>query len=184
MRNIPRQAALRILYWNVVLAVTLVSLAGVSLVRRIHRYDTLIVQAGRQFGVDPRLLSSLIWQESRFVADRVGTKGEIGLMQVTENAALEWAKDRHIEPFSKEMLFDPATNLQAGTWYLARAIRRWSDRPDPLPYALAEYNAGRSNAQRWAAASGANSRKFWEAITYPTTRRYVKNILKRYRGRV
>jgi soluble lytic murein transglycosylase len=184
MRIIPRQTALRILYWNLVLAITAVSLAGVALVRRIHRYDTLIVQTGREFGVDPRLLSALIWQESRFVADCVGTHGEIGLMQVTENAALEWAKDRRVKPFSKDMLFDPKTNLQAGTWYLARAIRRWSDRPDPLPFALAEYNAGRSNAQRWAADAGSSGRKFWEAITYPTTQRYVKNILKRYRGRV
>lgn len=184
MRTVSRQTALQIIYWNVVLAVTIVSLAGVALVRRIHRYDDLIVRTGRECAVDPRLISALIWQESRFVADRVGTKGEIGLMQVTENAALEWAKDRRIKVFSKDVLFDPATNIQAGTWYLARAIRRWSDRPDPLPFALAEYNAGRSNAQRWAVDGGSNSRKFWEAITYPTTKRYVKDILKRYRGRV
>jgi soluble lytic murein transglycosylase-like protein len=40
---------------------------------------------------------------------------------------------------------------------------------DPLPFALAEYNAGRSNAQRWALLCGTDDRAFIERITYPTT---------------
>ncbi len=184
MREISRGTALKILYWNVVAGVLLVCLAGVMLLHRIHRYDEMIFNAGRKYAVDPRLISALIWRESRFEAHRVGTKNEVGLMQVTEVAGQEWAKARKIGGFAREALFDPATNIDAGTWYLARAIQRWSDRPDPLPFALAEYNAGRSNAQRWAAISGPNSRKFWECITFPTTQHYVRDILRRYRGRV
>ncbi len=184
MRSVPLRTALKIIYWNTVVAVMIVSLAGVSFVRRVHRFDELIVRTGRHYGVDPRLIASLIWTESRFKADRVGKAGEVGLMQVMPAAAKEWAAAQKIRPLSREELFDPETNIRAGTWYLARAIRRWSDRPDPLPFALAEYNAGRSNAQRWAAESGPNGRKFWDGIGYPTTKRYVKDILKRYRGRV
>ena len=184
MQGVPLNKALKIIYWNVVVAVTVVCLAGVAYVRRIHQYDQLIIQTGQEHGVDPRLVSALIWQESRFKADCVGTHREVGLMQVTETAGKEWAKSRKVDSFSRDSLFDPATNIQAGTWYLARAIHRWSDRPDPLPFALAEYNAGHANAQRWAAISGPSGRKFWETISYPTTKRYVKNILKRYRGRV
>lgn len=184
MRRVPRRTALAIIYWNLVIAVIVVCAAGISLFRRIHHYDDLIVRASARYGVDRRLISALIWQESRFDARRVGSKREIGLMQVTEAAGREWAKAEDVSPFRREDLFDACTNVFAGTWYLARAIRRWSDRPDPLPFALAEYNAGRSNAQRWAAAAGPNGRGFVEAITYPTTRRYVRNILKRYRGRI
>ncbi|MFH0953081.1 MAG: lytic transglycosylase domain-containing protein [Verrucomicrobiota bacterium] len=184
MRTVSRSTALKIIYWNVALAVTIVCMAGVSFIRRIHRYDDLIVRISRERGLDPRLVSSLIWRESRFEADRVGTHKEVGLMQVTETAGQEWAKASGVIGFSRDTLFNPATNIQAGTWYLARAIRRWSDRPDPLPFALAEYNAGRSNAQRWSAASGPNSRRFWETIDYPTTKRYIRDILRRYRGGV
>lgn len=184
MRNIPRRTALKILYWNIALAVTLVSMAGVSFLRRIHRYDELIVRVAEKHAMDRRLLAAVIWRESRFDADRVGTAREVGLMQVTENAGREWANASGVRGFSRDSLFDPSTNVEAGAWYLARAIRRWSDRPDPLPYALAEYNAGRSNAQRWAEAGGTNSRKFWEGITYPTTKRYIRDILRRYRGGV
>ena len=184
MGRVSSQTALRIIYWNLVVAVTVVCLAGVAHVRRIHRYDEFITQAGRKYGVDARLISAVIWQESRFHPDRIGTKNEVGLMQVTDAAAAEWAKAQEIPAFRREMLFDPATNIDAGTWYLARALRRWKHCPDPVPFALAEYNAGRSNARRWAKISGTDAKLFWESITYPTTKQYVERILKRYRGRV
>lgn len=184
MKGVPLKTGLKIIYWNIVVAVTVVCLAGVAYVRRIHQYDEMIIETGREYGVDPRLVSALIWQESRFKPDCVGTHQEVGLMQVTETAGKEWAKKQSVDSFSRDSLFNPETNIQAGTWYLARAIKRWSDHPDPLPFALAEYNAGRANAQRWAAISGPSGRKFWEGITYPTTKKYVKDILRRYRGRV
>ena len=184
MRNVPRKTALKIIYWNIVVAVMIVCIASVAFIRRIHRYDELIIHASEKHGVDPRLISALIWRESRFNPDRVGTHREVGLMQVTEMAAQDWARYHKNPLFTRQDLFNPATNIEAGTWYLARAINRWSDHSDPLPFALAEYNAGRSNAQRWAAASGNDPEKFWENIGYPTTKRYVKDILKRYRGRV
>ena len=184
MRTVPLRTALKIIYWNVVIAVTVVCIAGVAYVRRIHQYDQLIIQIGHEYGVDPRLVSALIWRESRFDPNCVGTHQEVGLMQVTEAAGREWAENRNVNSFSRDSLFNPTTNILAGTWYLARAIRRWSDHPDPLPFALAEYNAGRLNAQRWAAISGPNGRKFWDSITYPTTKRYVRDILTRYRGTI
>ncbi len=184
MRTIANKTAVKILYWNAVAAILLVSLSAISVLHRVHRFDLLVIEASRQAGVDPRLISSLIWKESRFNPNSVGTHQEVGLMQVTETAAREWAAARRITTFSRTDLFDPSTNLQAGAWYLARAIRRWSIYPDPLPFALAEYNAGLSNAKRWAGESGPNPRKFVEAISYPTTRKYVRDILTRYRGKV
>jgi len=184
MGRVSRQTALRIIYWNLVAGVMIVCLAGVSLVRRIHRYDEIIVNAGRKYHVDPRLISAVVWQESKFRPDCVGTKKEIGLMQVTETAAREWAEKAGVKDFKRTDLFDPKINIEAGTWYLARAIQRWKKCKDPLPFALAEYNAGRSNALRWAKQNGTQARAFWKGIDYPTTKIYVSNILKRYRGKV
>ena len=152
---------------------------------RIHRFDGLIAQSASRHGVDPRLVAALIWRESRFNPGCVGSRKEIGLMQVTEAAAQEWSKASDAAVPARRELFMPATNIEAGTWYLARAIRRWSpSQADPLPFALAEYNAGRSNVQRWAAPGGLTATQFWNNITYPTTQRYVRDILQRYRGRL
>ncbi|HOW98704.1 MAG TPA: lytic transglycosylase domain-containing protein [Kiritimatiellia bacterium] len=183
MGGLSRKQVVRILYANLVLAVSVVSLAALLYLRRLHRFDALILEAGRDYGVDPRLISAVIWVESRFREERVGKAGEIGLMQVTRTAAEEWAAENHDGLFTVLDLFEPRVNIRAGTWYLARGLQRWSDRPDPLPFALAEYNAGRSNALRWSRDGGPDARAFLDAITYPTTRRYIRDILKRYRGR-
>ncbi len=47
------------------------------------------------------------------------------------------------------MLFDPKVNIEVGTWYLRRALDHWSEKDDPVPFALAEYNAGRGRVHRW-----------------------------------
>lgn len=177
------KTALKVIYWNLV-AIALVAAIGAAVVfRRIHRFDEMIVEVGRQQGVDPRLVSALIWRESRFDPTATGPKREVGLMQVTEEAAGEWARAVGRPTPSRADLFDPRTNIEAGTWYLGRAIRNWSDRSDPLPFALAEYNAGRSNVMKWA-GQAMTPYAFWENIPYPTTKRYVEDILRRYRRRV
>lgn len=161
-----------------------ISLAGGGFwfYRYVHAYDDLIVQAGRQQGVDGRLIRAVIWQESHFNARRVGKAGEIGLMQVTPVAAKEWAVAQGIDNFAASNLFQPAVNIQAGAWYLGRAIQHWSGKSSSLPYALAEYNAGRANVERWAAGDGGDANAFWDKITYPGTRRYVRDVLNDYRG--
>lgn len=184
MATISRETALKVIYWNAMAALLIVCLAATSITRRLHAYDSLIVKVGRAQDMDPRLISAVIWRESRFDSSAVGEHGEFGLMQVTEAAGREWAEEAGYEPFSKYDLFDPEINITAGTWYLARAIKSWSMHPDPLPYALAEYNAGRSNAVRWEKVVGGEVDAFMENITYSTTRDYIRAILTRYRGSV
>jgi soluble lytic murein transglycosylase len=150
---------------------------------RFQRYDKLIRAAAAQQHVDPMLLKAIVWRESRFEAEKVGTHAERGLMQVTEKAADEWARQNRVENFQVEDLFDPLINLQAGGWYLRRALEHWQTQSDALPFALAEYNAGASRVQRWVGANEATpiSRKeFLRRIDFPATRKYVESILARY----
>lgn len=164
------------------LATTIIGLGrkAVGKWRRYHAYDALVERIAAEYAVDPRLLWLVVARESRFDAMCRGKAGEIGLMQVTPAAAGEWAASEGRPPPAENDLLDPETNARAGAWYLARALRHWQHKPDPLPYALAEYNAGRSNARRWAAGDEGNADRFVTAITYPTTRAYVRNILRRY----
>lgn len=141
--------------------------------RRYHRYDALIEDVAKRRQLDPMLVKALIWRESRFHPNKLGTSGERGLMQLGVAAASEWAKAEHQGVFTPDDLFDPKRNLEAGTWLLARALRRWQSNTaeDPLSLALAEYNAGHSRVQRWAAAA---------SIGFPATRQYVQTIEHRY----
>lgn len=151
---------------------------------RIHRFDDVLRNVAREYGVDEHLLHAVIWRESRFNPMAVGRRGEIGLMQVTRGAAADWAtaEGRPVPPIPE--LFLPSVNIRAGGWYLQRALQRWASRTDdPLPFALAEYNAGRTHVERWAAGVTTAS-QFWYRIEFPSTRRYIAAILEQYRGKV
>jgi soluble lytic murein transglycosylase len=150
---------------------------------RFKAYDELIAETAERHGVEPALLKAIIWRESRFLPEQVGSAGERGLMQVTEGAAADWARIQKIETFIPTDLFEPRTNLDAGTWYLRRALERWKEKADPVPFALAEYNAGASRVDRWVAATGAGAAAeaadLLQSMDFPGTRRYVEEIIQR-----
>ncbi|MDQ6765547.1 MAG: lytic transglycosylase domain-containing protein [Verrucomicrobiota bacterium] len=149
---------------------------------RFQQHDELIRSIAARHGLDPMLVKAVVWQESRFDPQKYGSARERGLMQVTERAASEWARETHVENFRVEELFDPKVNLEAGTWYLARAVQHWKAQADPVPFALAEYNAGASRAQRWAGSDDASvipPDTFRANIDFPGTRKYVDAILAR-----
>ena len=135
-----------------------------------------------RYSLPMRLVASVIWQESRFRSGKRGAAGELGLMQVTEAAGREWARAEHVDGFQRADLLDARTNVWAGAWYLNRAVQRWRDRPDALACALAEYNAGLVHARRWAAMStGDTATNVLTMITFPSTRRYARDVLRRAR---
>ena len=151
---------------------------------RFQQHDTLIRAVAAEHQVDPMLVKAVVWRESRFDAQKFGTAGERGLMQVSEKAAGDWARETKVENFRVEELFDPKTNLEAGTWYLRRAIQHWQNQANPMPFALAEYNAGGTRALRWAGGDDTKpiaARTFLENIDFPGTRKYVDSIIARYK---
>jgi soluble lytic murein transglycosylase len=150
---------------------------------RFQRYDGMIQSVATAHRLDPMLVKAVVWRESRFDPQKYGSKSERGLMQVSEKAANEWARENKIDNFRVEELFDPQKNLEAGAWYLRRAWLHWEQEPDPLPFALAEYNAGASRAQRWAGGEQApamTAKAFLSNIDFPNTRKYVDSIIARY----
>src|ERR1700747_1336815 len=150
---------------------------------RFQQYDTLIRGVAVEHHLDPMLVKAVVWRESRFDPGKHGGHGERGLMQVSEKAANEWARERKIAGFRPDQLFEPKTNLEAGTWYLHRAMEHWNHQSDPTAFALAEYNAGASRAQRWSGGKGVaeiSEREFLQKIDFPATRRYVESIIDRY----
>jgi soluble lytic murein transglycosylase len=147
---------------------------------RYDAYDEEIAMVAKRLGVDPLLVKAVIWQESRFQPDKSGGHGERGLMQVTEPAAQDWVNAEGIETFVPGDLFDPKTNIEVGTWYLSRALRHWAAQEDPLPFALGEYNAGRSRVNRWSRGEMISAEELRQAMDIASTRAYVAAVRKRY----
>lgn len=175
------QTFVKVIYWNMLAALLVVGLAGGSVLRRHHQVDALVIEHSRARGLDPLLVAAVVQRESGFRPEAVSESGGAGLMQVTESAGKNWARSTGRPTFDRYDLFDPGVNLEAGTWLLGEALRAWARERDPLPYALAEYRAGRANAQRWADAAQASGRDFLDAITFPTVQQYIRDVLKQYR---
>ena len=149
--------------------------------RRESSQDRPILAAAQRYGVDPALVKAVVWRESKFDPLARGGKGEVGLMQIMEGTANEWAAAEKLSLFYHHQLYDPWKNTQAGAWYLGRVLRRYQQADNPLPFALADYNAGRGNVLRWARGSAAtNSQEFIRQIGFPGTQEYVRSVLKRY----
>lgn len=147
---------------------------------RHDSHDAAIASSATRHGVDPLLVKAVIWQESRFHPDKLGGHGERGLMQVTEPAAQDWVAAEKIETFVPEDLLDPRTNIEVGTWYLGNALKHWSAQEDPLPFALGEYNAGRSRVKRWAGGAQISAEELSRAMDIASTRAYIAAVRKRY----
>ena len=174
--------------WQLFIFIVFLVLGGASLAvflsrsqeRLENRYDRIIRTAASQHQLPPSLVKAVVWRESRFIASARGRAGEIGLMQLTEVAAQEWADARRFGNFTHEQVLDPATNTQAGCYYLAKLVRRYPHTDNPYVFALADYNAGRSNVLRWMKDTGAtNSSAFLARMDFPGTHEYITAILER-----
>ena len=130
-------------------------------------------------GVDPHLVLAMARQESTFRPALTSYAGARGVMQVMPDTAQWLAKvDPNIEPRHAGALEDPLNSFQLGVYYLVRMIDRSGGN---LVYALASYNAGPGNCDKWRKRfPEADLEAFIEAIPFSETRNYVKAVLANY----
>ncbi len=146
-----------------------------------RRYDPLILQASLRYQIDPALVKAVIWKESGFEPKARGRAGEIGLMQIRSLAAHEWAAAEKVPGFRDENLADPSINTLAGSWYLSKLLKRYRQTDNPIPYALADYNAGRSHVLRWkTGVATTNNTQFRKQVSFPSTQLYIQQVLERH----
>lgn len=168
-----------------VLLVMLILLAAAGVIwllqwkyHKERRYDRLIVAASAKYQIDPALIKAVIWRESGFDAEAVGKAGELGLMQVMEDAAWEWAHAERFETFHHGLIRDPQRNVMCGSYYLSKLLKRYTNTDNPVVYALADYNAGRAHVLRWAKGTAVtNSQQFLAQLDYPGTKKYALEII-------
>ena len=133
----------------------------------------------REIGVDPFLVLALARQESTFRADIVSRSGAVGVMQLMPTTA-RWlgTKDSRISPEQAEHLSSPRNSLRLGTVYIKQMIDRSGGN---LAYALASYNAGPGNCDKWRKGAPTRSLdEFVETIPIDETRDYVRRVLGNY----
>jgi soluble lytic murein transglycosylase len=171
----------RLVLWTLLALIVVAVLLLWREKQRERRFYPEIAAAAERYDVDPLLVKAVVWRESNFQPAIRGRAGEIGLMQIQEIAAQEWADAEKNRTFEHEHCLDPGTNTLAGTFYLAKLLRRYRHTDNPIPYALADYNAGRSNLRKWnRGEASTNSAVFIEHIGFPMTQHYVRSVMRRH----
>lgn len=110
-----RSSGLHIIY-----SVT-INLVPNHLDKRAHKYLGMVRQASRKYGIDESLILAIMQTESSFNPYAVSRSDAMGLMQVVQHTAgkdVFRSQGKSGTP-SRSFLFDPASNIDTGTAYLA-----------------------------------------------------------------
>jgi soluble lytic murein transglycosylase len=128
------------------------------------RYEEIVRGHAQHYDLEPALLAAVIYQESKFKADAKSSSGAIGLMQLLPTTAEGIAVHTGGTAFRVDDLYDPEINIRYGAWYLHHLMQKYGDEET----ALAAYNAGQDNVDRW--------RRDGVGIQFAETRAYVKRV--------
>jgi soluble lytic murein transglycosylase len=140
------------------------------------RHEDIIRQQATTKGLDPALIAAVIYQETKF-RDRTSSAGAKGLMQLMPGTAEFIAHKSGGTSFELRDLGTPQINIAYGSWYLRYLIGRYDGNQ---VLAIAAYNAGEDNVDRWVAnAGGATSFNADQDIPFPETRAYVQGVLEK-----
>jgi soluble lytic murein transglycosylase len=127
-------------------------------------YEQIVRGHAHNYRIDPALLAAVIYQESKFKPEARSSSGAIGLMQLLPDTAKGIALHTGGSQFRVQDLYDPEINVRYGAWYLRHLLTKYGDERD----ALAAYNAGQDNVDKW--------RRAGEGIQFAETRAYVKRV--------
>ena len=116
-------------------------------------YDEIIHEAAELYDMDPDLIRAVMAAESAFHPFAVSRTGAEGLMQLMPELSTE---------MGVADAFDPRENIMGGVRYLKRLLNYHNGN---LDLALASYNAGPGNVQRYGGVP-----------PFRETRNYIKTV--------
>jgi soluble lytic murein transglycosylase len=140
-------------------------------------YPTLNAPAG----TDWTIVHAITRQESQFADNAISYAGARGLMQLMPGTAREQAGKAGVQYLSASLVSDPAYNVLLGDGYFKRMLSYYNG---SYPLAIAAYNAGPGNVNKWLARNGDPRTgaipwiNWIEAIPIYQTKDYVQRVLE------
>jgi soluble lytic murein transglycosylase len=138
------------------------------------RHEDIIRQQAAAKDLDPALLAGMIYAESKF-RDVTSGAGAKGLMQITPATAGYIAHLSGGTAFEVKDLSSPQVNISYGAYYLRYLMNRYDNN---IVLALAAYNGGEGNVDRWVSEASAQERNLRvRDIPFPETKAYVMRVI-------
>lgn len=127
-------------------------------------YESIIRQAGEQYGVDPTLVKAVIQAESGFNPNAESSAGAKGLMQLMDGTAASLGVTDS---------FDPVQNVNGGTRFLSFLLTKYNGN---VEVALAAYNAGPGRVDRLGIRTDADLALAKERLP-EETQHYISKVM-------
>jgi soluble lytic murein transglycosylase len=127
------------------------------------------------------MVHAITRQESQFAQNAISHAGARGLMQLMPGTANEQAGKLGLSFSSQALIDDAGFNIQLGSAYFQRLMSYYNG---SYPLAVAAYNAGAGNVNKWLRANGdpRTGGIAWvdwlERIPISETRNYVQRVLE------
>lgn len=142
-------------------------------------YPKLYWQEARQyaeaFGVDPYLVMALIKVESNFRPGAKSKSGALGLMQIMPDTGRWAAGMLNTDNYYDARLLVPEFNIMIGSWYITHLLAAYNE----PAIALAAYNAGRGNVDRWLAdGTWSGAADSASDVPFRETEDFIKRVMK------
>ena len=127
------------------------------------------------------LIHAITRQESQFAEGAISHAGARGLMQLMPGTAREQSGKANLSYNLSSLTDDPQYNIKLGSGYIQRMMDYYGG---SYPLAVAAYNAGPGNVNKWIRANGDPRMggidwiQWIEEIPISETRNYVKRVLE------
>ena len=139
------------------------------------QHQDIIRQQASEKRLDPALIAAVIYAETKF-DPRPSSAGAQGLMQIMPETAQFLAHRSRARTFSASDLATPQVNIAYGSYYLRYLLDEYGG---SKILAIAAYNAGEANVDRWIARARSGDHRLTVAdIPFPETRAYVTKVLR------
>ena len=139
-------------------------------------YSQYVSKYSQEYKIDENLIYAIIKAESNFKVDAVSTSDAQGLMQLMYSTAEDVAKKIEVK-LNEDNIFEPDININLGTKYIADLLEKY----EYIELALAAYNAGSGNVDKWIKNGTIKSDgSDIENIPFKETNTYVRKILRDY----
>lgn len=139
-------------------------------------YPTLQTPAGTNW----TMIHALARQESQFAENAISHAGARGLMQFMPATAAEESRRANMSYSANRLIEDPTYSMQLGSNHIERLLRTYDG---SYPLAIAAYNAGPGNVNRWLRENGDPRQtgdwlRWIEEIGFFETKNYVQRVIE------
>ncbi len=153
-------------------------------------YEKEVKAAEKEFNISRNLVWAIMRQESAFMRRAISPSKAYGLMQLLSPTAKETAKWLRVKRFrTVPDIFKPEVNIRFGTHFISRMVGKYNK---IVPLAVASYNVGPGNLDRWLDHRDALDEEWkkigaspeddiWmDELPWAETSFYVKAVMRNY----